>query len=94
MAAVRDRTRAAFGVARASIREALKPLERDGMVDVPRGRGGFVSALRKLAVSSPITMFESVTGMLGESGLSLTTRVLRRLPTWLRSFSQDRSNRL
>lgn len=67
---------ARFGVARASVREALKLLERDGIVDVQHGRGHFVSALGRLAVSSPVTVFESVTEMLGEREFRLTTRVL------------------
>ena len=67
---------AQFGVARTSVREALALLEREGIVNVRHGHGRFVSALAGLAVSSPITVFESVTEMLGERGLSLTTRVL------------------
>jgi GntR family transcriptional regulator len=67
---------ARFGVARTSVREALKLLERDGAVDVQHGRGHFVSALGGLAVTPPVTVFESVTEMLGERGLSFTTRVL------------------
>jgi GntR family transcriptional regulator len=67
---------ARFGVARASVREALALLERDGVVNVRQGHGRFVSALAGLTVSSPITVFESVTEMLGERGLSLATRVL------------------
>ena len=67
---------ARIGVARTSVREALKLLERDGTVYVQHGRGRFVSALAGVAFASPITVFESVTEMLGERGLSLTTRVL------------------
>jgi GntR family transcriptional regulator len=67
---------ARFGVARTSVREALKVLESEGIVNVRHGRGRFVSALAGLAVTSPITVFESVTEMLGDRGLSVTTRVL------------------
>lgn len=65
-----------LGVARASLREALKILERDGLVDVQHGRGNFVSALSRLAVRSPITAFESVTEMLSARGITPATRVL------------------
>ena len=73
-----------FGVARGSIREAFKLLEQDGLIDVRHGLGRFVSAAGGLAVSRPVTMFESVTDMLRARGLEPTTRVLsveRALPS-------------
>lgn len=67
---------ARFGVARGSVREALKLLEQDGLIDVRHGRGRFVSGLSRFSVSSPVTSFESVTGMVAGRGLALETRVL------------------
>jgi GntR family transcriptional regulator len=67
---------ARFGVARGSVREVLKLLEQDGLLDVRHGRGRFVSGLGRLSVSSPVTSFESVTEMVEGRGLALETRVL------------------
>ena len=67
---------ARFGVARGSVREALKLLEQDGLIDVRHGRGRFVSGLSRFSVSSPVTSFESVTEMVAGRGLALETRVL------------------
>ena len=75
---------ARFGVARGSVREALKLLEQDGLVDVRHGLGRFVSATGHLAVNRPITTFESVTDMLRARGYEPSTRVLsveRSFPT-------------
>src|SRR5947208_1345870 len=67
---------ARFGVARGTIREALKLLEQDGLVDVQHGRGRFVSALAGLGVNRPITHFEGVTEMLRALGFSPKTDIL------------------
>jgi GntR family transcriptional regulator len=67
-----------FAVARGSVREALKLLEQDGLVDVHHGLGRFVSAGGDLTVTRPITTFESVTEMLRARGLEPTTRELSR----------------
>jgi GntR family transcriptional regulator len=67
---------ARFGVARGSVREALKLLEQDGLLDVRHGRGRFVSGLGRRSVSSPVTSFESVTEMAEGRGLALETHVL------------------
>jgi GntR family transcriptional regulator len=65
-----------YSVSRGTVREALKLLEQDGLVDVFHGKGRFVSALQGLGVVRPITRFESVTEMLAARGVSATTTVL------------------
>lgn len=67
---------ARFGVARGTIRESLKLIEQDGLVDVQHGRGRFVSAVADLGVNRPITNFEGVTEMLRALGFAPRTRVL------------------
>ena len=65
-----------FAVARTTVREALKLLEQDGLVDVQHGRGRFLSAIAGLRVERPITTFESVTEMMAGLGYSVTSRIL------------------
>jgi GntR family transcriptional regulator len=65
-----------FGVARGSVREALKLLEQDGLIDVFHGRGRFVSATAGLDVKRPITRFESVTDMLAALGYDTRNEVV------------------
>lgn len=67
---------ARFGVARGTIRESLKLIEQDGLVDVHHGRGRFVSAVADLGVNRPITRFEGVTEMLRALGFEPRTRIL------------------
>jgi GntR family transcriptional regulator len=66
-----------FAVGRTTIREALKLLEQDGLVDVRRGRGRFLSAIAGLRVERPVTNFESVTEMMAALGYKVANRVLR-----------------
>lgn len=66
-----------FAVGRSTLREALRLLERDGLVDVFHGRGRFVSPLAALHAERPVTEFESVTEMLEGLGHTVTNRVLR-----------------
>ena len=66
-----------FAVGRSTLREALRLLERDGLVDVFHGRGRFVSPLAGLRADRPVTEFESVTEMLEGLGYTVTNRVLR-----------------
>jgi GntR family transcriptional regulator len=65
-----------FGVARGSVREALKLLEQDGLIDVQHGRGRFMSATSRLSVGRPVTQFESVTEMLAAVGYETENRVI------------------
>ena len=67
---------ARFGVARGSVREALKVLEQEGLVDVRHGAGSFVSPFAGLAVQRPVTTFESVTEMLRGLGYEPVNEVL------------------
>ena len=65
-----------YAVGRSTVREALRLLERDGVVDVVHGRGRYVSALARLRAERPITEFESVTEMLEGLGYSVRNDVV------------------
>lgn len=65
-----------FGVSRSTIREALKLLEQDGLVNAIQGRGRFVSALGSLRIERPVTIYESITEMLQALGYTVTNVVL------------------
>ena len=65
-----------FGGSRPTIREALKLLEQDGIVDVEHGRGRFLTATGTLEVHRPITRFESITEMGGAFGYAYENRVI------------------
>jgi GntR family transcriptional regulator len=65
-----------FGVSRTKVREALKLLEREGLAHAVQGSGRFVSSLGSLRVERPITVYESITEMLGGRGYKATTVVL------------------
>lgn len=66
-----------YGVARTTVREALKLLEQDGLVDVVHGRGRYVSSIGALGVGRPVTRFESATEMLASAGIPVRNLVLR-----------------
>jgi GntR family transcriptional regulator len=65
-----------FNVSRATIRESLKLLEQDALIEVAHGRGRFVSPIAGLLVDRPVTRFESVTEMLESLGYRSETQVL------------------
>jgi len=67
---------ARFAVARGTVREALKLLEQDGVINVVHGSGRYVSALGSLGVDHPITVYESITDMLRRHGYEPSIRVL------------------
>jgi Transcriptional regulators len=67
---------ARFGVARSTMREALKRLEEEGLVDAVQGKGRFVSAFGALVVERPITRYEGIAEMLSNLGFTVTTAVL------------------
>lgn len=63
-----------FGVSRATLRQALAELERQGLVTRHQGRGTFVTKPR---TQLPIVGVFSVRDAMEAHGLSLSTRVLR-----------------
>jgi GntR family transcriptional regulator len=65
---------ARFGVGRTTVREALKLLENDGLIQVRRGLGRFVSAAP--ALRRPLTRLESVTELMTSAGYQVTSRLL------------------
>ncbi|KQZ42715.1 MULTISPECIES: GntR family transcriptional regulator [Ensifer] len=65
-----------FKISRPALREALKLLEQDDVINVEHGRGRFVSALSAVQVDRPITVFESVTDMARHYGYRTVNKVL------------------
>lgn len=63
-----------FGVSRVTVREALRMLQRDGLVAAQQGRGHFV--LAGGLIREPITELRSVTELLGSLGYAVETEVL------------------
>lgn len=67
---------ARFEVSRTTVREALKLLEQDHVVEAVTGHGRFLTAAGAMRVERPITRYESLTSMLESLGFSVTTSVL------------------
>lgn len=67
---------ALFGVSRSTVREAMRLLERDGLIRTEHGRGRFLGPAATLRVERPIDRFESVTEMLTGLGYEPTSVVL------------------
>lgn len=63
-------------VSRSTVREAMKLLEQEGLVETRRGTGRFASALSGLHPERPMTKFESITKMMVELGYESITRVV------------------
>lgn len=63
-----------FEVSRSTLREALRLLEQDGVLDVRQGNGRYVSALP--TVERPITRLEGTTELLQAMGYEVSDRVL------------------
>lgn len=64
----------AFGVSRVTVREALRLLQRDGLVKARHGRGHFV--LGHGLIREPVTELRSVTELVTSLGYSIETEVL------------------
>lgn len=67
---------AEHAVSRATVRETLKLLEQEGLLNVRPGRGRFVALAPTTLVSRPITALESLSEMLAGMGIDATCRVL------------------
>ena len=65
-----------FGVSRPTIREALKSLEQEGVLNAVQGQGRFISSMGSLAVERPITRYESITEVLTALGYDIVSSVL------------------
>ncbi len=65
-----------FQVSRPTLREALKLLEQDAIIDVHQGKGRFVAAGSALSIARPITKFESVSDMVRSHGYTAQTQLL------------------
>jgi GntR family transcriptional regulator len=65
-----------FSAGRSTVREALKKLEQEGLVDAVQGRGRFLSAIGSLAIERPVTRYEGIAEMLTALGYTVTTTVL------------------
>jgi GntR family transcriptional regulator len=63
-----------FEVSRPTLREALRLLEQDGILEVRQGNGRYVSALP--TVERPITRLEGTTELLRSMGYEVTDRVM------------------
>ncbi|HEX2528043.1 MAG TPA: GntR family transcriptional regulator [Geminicoccus sp.] len=57
-----------LGVSRATLREAMKLLEQDGLIQTRHGSGRYVTAAAALKVERPITTYESISQMLRRQG--------------------------
>jgi len=65
---------ARFEVSRSTLREALRLLEQDGVLEVRQGDGRYLSALP--VVERPITRLEGMTELLQSMGYEVSDRVL------------------
>lgn len=65
-----------FQVSRPTLREALKLLEQEAIIDVHQGKGRFLAAGALLNIARPITKFESVSQMVSSHGYVAQTQLL------------------
>lgn len=74
------------GISRTTVREAYKLLEQAGLVTVVHGRGRFLTEIASLVHGRPVTVFESVTEMMGRLGYEVRNTVVS---VQLRASSTD-----
>lgn len=67
---------AQFEVSRATVREALKALENEGLVYAVQGKGRFVTTAGSFRIERPVTRYESITEVLESLGYDVTNVVL------------------
>lgn len=65
-----------FQISRPTLREALKLLEQEAVIDSHQGKGRFLAAGALLSIARPITKFESVSQMVSSHGYTAETRLL------------------
>lgn len=65
-----------FSASRATVREALKGLVQEGLLDCRHGKGYFVLS-REAVFHKPVTQLQSVTELMGDMGYTVENRVLR-----------------
>jgi len=65
-----------FSVGRTTVREALKLVEQEGLIDVRHGSGRYVRP--SISVERPITRYESATELLRSLGYASTSQVVAR----------------
>src|SRR5215470_381442 len=65
-----------FEASRATVREALKGLVQEGLLDCRHGKGYFVLS-REAVIHKPITQWQSVTDLMADMGYTVENRVLR-----------------
>lgn len=66
----------AYGVSRATVREAFMLLEQEGLVRVRRGHGRYVLPHARQQLTGSVSLFASMTDFLESQGLRVGTRVL------------------
>lgn len=66
----------AYGVSRATIREAFMLLEQEGLVRVRRGHGRYVMPYARQQLTGSVSLFASMTDFLESRGYRVGTRVI------------------
>ena len=77
---------ALFGVSRVTVREALRMLQRDRLIESVHGRGHFVLGAVGM-IEKPVTELQSVTELMQGLGFSVRTEVLSVRRQWARDHA-------